>query len=50
MKHVEIFGFAGSTYVRTARMVCEEKQVDYQLQPLEFGQESHRAPHPWWPA
>lgn len=47
MKHVEIFGFAGSTYVRTARMVCEEKQVDYHLQPLEFGQESHRALHPF---
>lgn len=47
MKDVEIFGFAGSTYVRTARMVCEEKHVDYHLQPLEFGQESHRAVHPF---
>lgn len=47
MKHVELLGFAGSTYVRTARMVCEEKHVDYQLRPLEFGQESHRALHPF---
>jgi glutathione S-transferase len=47
MKHVELFGFAGSTYVRTARMVCEEKHVDYQLQPLEFRQDSHRALHPF---
>lgn len=47
MKHVELFGFAGSTYVRTARMVCEEKHVDYQLEPLAFGQESHRALHPF---
>lgn len=47
MKHVEIFGFAGSTFVRTARMVCEEKHVDYQLLPLEFGEASHRALHPF---
>jgi len=47
MKHVEILGFAGSTYVRTARMVCEEKHVDYQLLPLEFGQDSHRTLHPF---
>ncbi len=47
MKHVEIFGFAASTYVRTARMVCEEKRIDYQLLALEFGQDSHRALHPF---
>lgn len=47
MKHLEILGFAGSSYVRTARMVCEEKRVDYQLLPLEFGQDSHRAMHPF---
>jgi len=47
MKHLEILGFAGSTYVRTARMVCEEKRVDYQLLPVEFGQDSHRALHPF---
>ena len=47
MKHIELFGFTGSTYVRTARMVCEEKHVDYRLLPLEFGQDSHRALHPF---
>lgn len=47
MQHIEIYGFAPSTYVRTARMVCEEKHVDYQLKPLEFGEESHRALHPY---
>jgi glutathione S-transferase len=47
MKHVELFGFAGSTYVRTARMVCIEKHIDHQLQPLAFGAESHRALHPF---
>ena len=47
MKHIELFGFAGSTYVRTARMVCAEKHVEYQLKPLEFRDESHRALHPF---
>jgi glutathione S-transferase len=28
---VEIIGFAPSTYVRTARMVCEEKAIPYEL-------------------
>jgi len=45
MRQIELFGFAGSTYVRTARMVCEEKNIDYRLRPLEFRQESHRALH-----
>lgn len=47
MQHIEIYGFAQSTYVRTARMVCEEKHLDYQLLPLEFRQDSHRALHPF---
>ena len=47
MKHVELYGFAPSTYVRSARMVCEEKRIDYQLLPLEFGEQSHRALHPF---
>jgi glutathione S-transferase len=33
MATVEIIGFAPSTYVRTARMVCEEKAIPYQLKP-----------------
>lgn len=47
MKSATIFGFAGSTYTRTARMVCIEKQVPHQLVPLEFGAASHRARHPF---
>lgn len=47
MKPVTIFGFAGSTYTRTARMVCLEKAVPHELAPLEFGAESHRARHPF---
>lgn len=47
MQQVEIHGFAGSTYVRTARMVCEEKGVPYNLVPLDFRSDSHRALHPF---
>src|ERR1700739_477492 len=31
MSSVEIIGFAPSTYVRAARMVCEEKAIAYEL-------------------
>lgn len=47
MAVVELFGFAQSTYVRTARLVCEEKGIQYSLLPLEFREESHRAVHPY---
>jgi len=33
MSSVEIIGFAPSTYVRVARMVCEEKAIPYELKP-----------------
>jgi len=44
---VTLYGFAPSTFVRTARLVCEEKGADYELKPLEFKQESHSALHPF---
>lgn len=47
MQTIEIHGFPQSTYVRTARMACEEKGVAYALHPLEFRSESHRALHPF---
>jgi glutathione S-transferase len=47
MNAVTLYGFPGSTYVRTARMVCEEKRIPYTLSPLEFRSESHRALHPF---
>jgi len=47
MNPLKLFGFAGSTYVRTARLVCEEKGVPHELMPLEFRAESHRARHPF---
>ncbi|MEM7436505.1 MAG: glutathione S-transferase family protein [Myxococcota bacterium] len=44
---VTIHGFAPSTYVRTARLVCEEKGIAYTLSPVEFGSDAHRALHPY---
>jgi glutathione S-transferase len=47
MTPIKIFGFAGSTYVRTARSICVEKGLPHELVPLEFRAESHRALHPF---
>ncbi|MDX2018976.1 MAG: glutathione S-transferase family protein [Deltaproteobacteria bacterium] len=47
MNPIKIFGFAGSTYVRTARAICVEKGLPHELVPLEFRAESHRARHPF---
>lgn len=46
-RSVRIFGFAGSTYVRTARMTGIEKGAAHELAPLDFRGESHRALHPF---
>ena len=44
---IELYGFPGSTYTRTVRIVCEEKGASYRLHPLDFGAESHLALHPF---
>ena len=47
MTQVELFGFAPSTYVRTASVVCLEKGVPHTLSPVAFGEASHLALHPY---
>ncbi len=47
MSTVTIHGPVQSTYVRTARMVCEEKGVPYELAPLALGSAEHLALHPF---
>lgn len=47
MQTVTLYGFAPSTYVRTARLVCEEKGIPYELRPLEFQSASHADLHPY---
>ena len=47
MADVVLHGFPPSTYVRTARLVAEEKGVPYTIAGLEFGSDAHRAVHPF---
>ena len=47
MPNVEIIGFAPSTYVRTARMVCEEKAIPYELKPAAPHSPDVAAIHPF---
>lgn len=47
MSQPKIFGFAGSTYVRTVLFAAAEKGVACTLEPLEFRSDAHRALHPF---
>ncbi len=47
MSNVVVYGAPQSTFVRTTRLVLEEKGVAHQLEPVEFGTESHLALHPF---
>jgi glutathione S-transferase len=47
MPNVEIIGFAPSTDVRTARMVCEERAIPYELKPAAPHSPDVTAIHPF---
>lgn len=47
MPDVTIFGFPQSGFTRTALLALEEKGVAYDVEPVEFGSEAHRALHPF---
>jgi glutathione S-transferase len=47
MSQLVIFGFPESTYVRTVRMVCEEKGVSYELSALKPGAPVSADLHPF---
>lgn len=42
-----IYGFPQSTYVRTVRLACEEKAIDYDLVPMGFSSEGLSDLHPF---
>ena len=44
---VRIHGYPVSTFTRTARMVCVEKGIAYELVPVPYGSDEHRALHPF---
>ena len=47
MSRVILHGVPQSTYVRTARMVCEEKAIAYEVDPVLPGDMKHRGLHPF---
>ncbi len=47
MADLVLHGFPPSTYMRTARLACEEKGVPYTIAGFEFGSAEHRAVHPF---
>lgn len=44
---VRIHGYTVSTWTRTARMTCIEKDVAYELVPVTRGSAEHVALHPY---
>lgn len=47
MTDIHLYGFEGSTYVRSATIACRELGLEYELLPLEFGKPSHLELHPF---
>jgi glutathione S-transferase len=47
MTQLVLFGPPVSSYVRTARMICHEKQVPHVLEPVELRSDAHAKLHPW---
>jgi glutathione S-transferase len=45
--HVRIHGHPISTWVRTVRMACIEKDIDHELVRIAYGSEEHLALHPF---
>ena len=47
MQELIVYGFPVSTYVRSARLILEEKAVPYRNEPVDFTQPDYRKLHPW---
>ena len=47
MPDIVVYGFALSTYVRSARLALEEKGVGYEMAPIEFGSKELLDLHPF---
>jgi glutathione S-transferase len=44
---IRIHGYPVSTWTRTLRMTCVEKELKYELVPVRYGSEEHGALHPF---
>ncbi len=47
MSDVILYGYAMSTFVRTVRMVCVEKGIEYELEGVDLASEAYRRIHPF---
>lgn len=47
MSYVTIYGSKSASYVRSVRLICEEKGVDYVIERVEFGSPAHFEIHPF---
>lgn len=47
MSDITILGPPQSSYVWTTRLLCEEKGISYDLEPVSFGSEAHLQRHPF---
>ncbi len=47
MSDITILGPPQSSYVWTTRLLCEEKGISYDLEPVSFGSEAHLQMHPF---
>ena len=47
MTSVQLFGFDGSTYLKTVQIACARLAIPYETLSLEFGKPSHLALHPF---
>lgn len=47
MQEIILYGVPFSTYVRSARLIFEEKGVAYRNEPVDFTQPAYRELHPW---
>jgi len=47
MMCISIYGSKSASYVRSVRLICEEKGVDYVLEQVEIGSDAHYDIHPF---
>ncbi len=47
MSDIILYGFPGSSYTWSARLICAEKGVSHDLEGVELGSEAHRRLHPF---
>ena len=47
MSDITLYGFPASSYTWSARLASEEKDINHDLEPIEFGSDAHEALNPF---